>query len=152
MNMTKNVHDNLRSVDEQRGWYLLFAAWLVAAVALLGSLFLDYVIGIEPCPLCWYQRVFMYPLVPVLLVGLYPLDRRAVRYALPLALLGWLVALYHLLLYIGVIPEPMQPCGADLSCTQAPDIWPFLNIPLLSLVSFTAIIGLLLQYSKRTSP
>ena len=103
----------------QASWYLLFAAWLLASAATLGSLFLSEVMGMTPCPLCWYQRVFMYALVPVLLAGMHPLDPRAARYAAPLAVLGWLTAFYHLLVYEGIIPEKMQPCGSDNSWSHA---------------------------------
>jgi disulfide bond formation protein DsbB len=135
----------------QDGWYLLFGCWLTASVATLGSLFLDKALGIEPCSLCWYQRIFMYPLVLILLAGLLPLDRRITRYALPLAFFGWITAFYHLLMYIGIIPESLQPCGSGPSCVQDDlDLFGFANIPMLSLLSFTLVIGLLLVFMKRT--
>jgi disulfide bond formation protein DsbB len=64
----------------------LFLAWLMASVSTLGALFLGEVMGYTPCVLCWYQRIAMFPLVLILAAGLFPLDRRVVRYALPLAL------------------------------------------------------------------
>lgn len=39
----------------------LFAAWVVACVATLGSLYLSEILGYEPCKLCWFQRILMYP-------------------------------------------------------------------------------------------
>ena len=45
-------------------------ALLVALVATLGSLYYSEVRGFIPCTLCWYQRILMYPLVAILLVGL----------------------------------------------------------------------------------
>ena len=56
---------------QQTAWALLFAAWLIAAVSTLGALFLSHVMGVVPCVLCWYQRVFMFPLVFVLGAGLF---------------------------------------------------------------------------------
>jgi disulfide bond formation protein DsbB len=73
---------------EQSGWTLVFTCWLVASVSTLGALFLSEVMGIQPCVLCWYQRIAMFPLVLILAAGLFPFDRRVVRYALPLALAG----------------------------------------------------------------
>ena len=152
MNDSETRSETTGSQGARDGWSLLFGAWLAAAVATLGSLFLDKALGMEPCSLCWFQRVFMYPLAVVLLVGLLPLDRRVVRYALPLAGLGWMTAFYHLLMYAGIIPEALQPCGAGPSCTQDDlGLFGFVSIPMLSLLAFTLIIGLLLFFRKRTS-
>ena len=101
--------------------------------------------------MCWYQRIFMYPLVLILLTGLVPLDRRVTRYALPLALFGWMTAFYHLLMYVGIVPEALQPCGSGPSCVEDDlNLLGFINIPLLSLLAFSVIIGLLLVFMKRT--
>jgi disulfide bond formation protein DsbB len=128
----------------------LFGAWLVAAVATLGSLFLDRALDMQPCSLCWFQRVFMYPLAVTLMVGLLPLDRRVARYALPLAMLGWVTAFYHWLLQIGIVPASLQPCGAGPSCLQDDmHLFVFVSIPLLSLSAFTVLIGLLFLFWKR---
>ena len=137
------------SESGQAAWFLLFASWLLAAIATIGSLFFSEVMGIEPCSLCWYQRIFMYPLVVILLIGMFPLDLSVVRYALPLAVLGWGVAVYHYLLYTGYIPENMQPCSEGVSCTDIDlELLGFITIPMLSVFSFTAIIALLLGYRK----
>jgi disulfide bond formation protein DsbB len=151
MNNSNNQNELPNQLSGQDGWYLLFGCWLIASVATLGSLFLDKALGIEPCSLCWYQRIFMYPLAVILLIGLLPLDRHVTRYALPLAILGWLTATYHLLMYAGIIPESLQPCGSGPSCVQDDlGLFGFVNIPMLSLLSFSAVIGLLLVFNKRT--
>ncbi|MDX1776525.1 MAG: disulfide bond formation protein B [Desulfobulbales bacterium] len=133
-------------------WTILFLCWLVAGVSVLGSLFFSYVMEFAPCVLCWYQRIFLFPLAIILAVGLFPLDRNVVKYALPLAIAGWLTAAYHNLLYAGLIPESIQPCSRGVSCTEEYiELFGFLSIPLLSLLSFTTIIALLLILSRRTS-
>jgi disulfide bond formation protein DsbB len=134
-------------------WGLLFAAWLVAAVATAGSLFFSYVMGFAPCVLCWYQRIFLFPLVVILAVGLFPADRRVVRYALPLTAIGWLVAAYHNLVYAGVVPESLQPCARGVSCTEEYiQLFGVLSIPMLSLLAFTALAGILLAVHRRNRP
>ena len=149
------THDSI-SPDTRvdgNGWMLIFVCWLVAMVATLGSLFLSEVMGLKPCVLCWYQRIFMYPLVVILLVGLFPLDRSLIRYALPLATIGWLFALYHYLLYSDVIPQSLQPCGQDASCTEVNlELFGFITIPMLSILNFSAIILLLLIFRHRSKP
>jgi disulfide bond formation protein DsbB len=129
---------------------LLFTAWLVAAVATAGSLFFSQVLEFAPCELCWYQRICLFPLVLVLARGLFPLDRGVVRYALPLAGVGALVAAYHVLVYEGVIPESLRPCARGVSCREEYiEFFGFVSIPLLALLAFAVITGLLVAASRR---
>jgi disulfide bond formation protein DsbB len=137
--------------NEQTGWNLILVCWILATVAALGSLFFSEVMGLKPCVLCWYQRIFMYPLVVILLVGMFPLDIRVVRYALPLAVIGWVFAVYHYLLYTGFIPENLAPCDQDNSCKDIDlELFGFITIPMLSILSYTAIIVLLVIFRNRT--
>ncbi|MBP9148781.1 MAG: disulfide bond formation protein B [Rhodoferax sp.] len=125
-------------------WALLFGAWLLATLAALGALFLSEVMDLAPCVLCWWQRVAMFPLVIILALALFPPDRGVIRYALPLAVIGLLVAGFHLLLMMGVIPEALAPCRQGIPCKTVQIEWfGFVTIPLLSFVTFLAITGLL---------
>lgn len=144
-----NTADEMEPISRPFHWNLLFAAWLMACVATLGALFFSEVMQRTPCVLCWYQRIFMFPLVFVLGVGLLPFDPRSVRYALPLAVTGWGFALYHCLLYMGFIPKSLQPCTQGLSCAEVKlELFSFVTIPLLSLLAFTLIIALLWAVRK----
>ena len=139
------------SENEQAGWNLIFVCWILAVVATLGSLFFSEVMGLKPCVLCWWQRIFMYPLVVILLAGMFPLDKNIVRYALPLAVIGWLFAIYHYLVYSGYIPEGLQPCDKEASCAEINlELFGFITIPMLSILSYTAIIVLLVMFRSRT--
>ncbi len=131
-------------------WVIVFICWIVASVSTLGSLFFSEIMELAPCALCWYQRIFMFPLVIILLVGLFPFDKSIIRYALPLAIIGWGFAFYHYLLYSGIIPESIQPCSQGVSCSETYlDLFGFLTIPMLSLISFSIIIGFLLLLRRR---
>jgi len=131
-------------------WTIIFICWIIASVSTLGSLFFSEIMDFPPCALCWYQRVFMYPLVIVFLVGLFPYDKSIIKYALPLAIAGWGFAFYHTLLYSGFIPESIQPCSQGVSCAETYlDLFGFLTIPLLSLISFSSVIGLLFILKRR---
>ena len=70
-------------------WNILFIAWLVVFISALGSIFFSEILKYPPCVLCWYQRICLFPLVPMLLLGLFPYDRSVVKFALPLSLTGW---------------------------------------------------------------
>jgi len=138
-----------RSSDS--AWLLVFGGWLVAALSTLGALFFSGVMELPPCTLCWYQRIFLFPLVLVLPVGLFPFDAKVVRYALPLALAGWLVALFHVLLVAGWIPEDIRPCTQGVPCSDVQIEWlGFVNIPLLSLLAFSTINALLVAAHFRS--
>ncbi len=131
-------------------WTIVFICWILASASTLGSLFFSEIMGFPPCALCWYQRIFMFPLVFILLAGLFPLDKNITKYALPLAIVGWGFAFYHYLLYSGFIPESLQPCSQGVSCSETYiDLFGFLTIPMLSLISFTVIIVLLLSQKGR---
>ena len=134
-----------------RVWSVLLAAWGVALVATLGALFIGEVMGMTPCLLCWYQRIFMFPLALVLGMAEFAEDRRGVVYALPLSLGGAAVAGYHSALIAGWVPTWWVPCGAGPSCSeQSLEILGGIQIPWLSLAAFAAIAILLLVYLKKT--
>jgi disulfide bond formation protein DsbB len=130
-------------------WALLFAAWVLVTTATLASLFFSEVMDVPVCVLCWYQRIAMYPLVLILAIGLFPFDRGVMRYGIALAGAGWLFALYHVLLVAGIIPEDMQPCVQGIPCSETHvALFGFLNIPTLSLLTFT-LLGVLLFFAPR---
>lgn len=138
--------------NSSTSWTLLFIAWLIAAVATMGALFLGEVMGLPICVLCWYQRICMFPLALILPIGLFPYDGKVVRYALPPAIAGWFVAVYHQLLVAGVISEAIKPCTQGVPCKEQAIQWfGFVTIPVLSIAAFSTIIVLLLAAHFRGS-
>lgn len=122
--------------------YARYAAFTMALIATSGSLFLSEVLHLPPCVLCWYQRTMMYPLVFILLIGILRGDRKLYQYVLPLASIGWVIALYHSLLQWKIIPEYVAPCQSGISCTTVQvNLMGFVTIPFMSLVAFTVIIA-----------
>ena len=131
---------------------LPYAAWIVALVATVGSLFFSEVMNLPPCVLCWYQRIAMYPLVFVIGAGIVMRDRRVKFYALPLALAGLAVAVYHNLLYYGLIPDSITPCTQGVSCTSVQIEWlGFITIPLMALAAFVLVSLCLLFYKPKNN-
>ncbi len=139
-----------RALTDAQAWTLVFSAWLLATASTLGALFFGEVMQLPPCSLCWYQRIFMFPMALILPFALFPLNRSVVRAALPLAALGSLVAAFHVLLVAGVIPARLEPCKQGVPCSETVIEWfGFLNIPLLSFAAFAAIAALLtIAYSR----
>ena len=125
------------------GPLLLPLALAVATVATAGSLYYSEVAGYPPCELCWYQRICMYPLVPVLAVGLWRRGQSAGWYALPLAVVGLGVSAYHYQLQLfdsgSTSCDPSAPCAF-----QWVDALGFASIPFMASCGFLAIAGLAL--------
>lgn len=134
-------------------WLMLLLAWLLALFSTLAALFIGEVLGQAPCLLCWFQRIFMFPLAILLAVACYRSDPDVWRYALPLSVMGGLVALWHSLLYFDVIPKRIQPCSATgPSCTDANmTILGGLPLPLLALIVFALITLLLFMIRRRST-
>jgi disulfide bond formation protein DsbB len=138
--------------SESTAWMLVFTAWLIASVAVLGALFFSEIMQLPPCSLCWYQRICMFPLVLILPIGLFPFDPKVIRYALPLAAIGWLTAVFQMLLVAGIIPEKLEPCIQGVPCSETVIEWfGFVTIPLLSVAAFSSIIALLVLTHFRGS-
>jgi len=131
---------------------VLFLGFVVAFTATLGSLFYSEIEGFEPCKLCWFQRIFMYP--QVLLLGLAWLkkDFGMVRYSVILSSIGAIIAAYHYLLQIGVTPA-LSCSAVDVSaaCSQRFVMaFGYITIPMMALTAFVLIGTFMAIYIKES--
>lgn len=128
---------------------LLQFSLVIALTSTLGSLYFSEILKLPPCLLCWYQRIFMYPLVVIFAVGIWKKDKNIPYFALPLSIIGVIIAAYHNLLYYKIIPESLAPCTLGISCTTKQIEWlGFISIPFLSLLAFIAITLLVLLFKR----
>jgi disulfide bond formation protein DsbB len=129
-----------RDVHEASTWL----AFLVAATATLGSLYFSEVAHFVPCRFCWFQRIAMYPLSVILLVGALRRDPAVRWYAGPLAAIGAVIAAYHTL--IEWRPE-LDSGACELFGPSCTDVWfkefGFVTLATMSLVGFLTILLLL---------
>ncbi len=135
-----------------QGELLLFISWMVAVIATAGSLFFSEVIGFIPCELCWYQRIFMYPLVIVLGIAIIKKDTNQALYALILSSIGACISLYHYLLQKVPALSTIDSCGIIPCSGQYINWLGFITIPFLALISFLFIIiisMIIMKMSKR---
>ena len=134
-------------------WTLLFLCWLLVSSSATISIFFSSVLEYQPCVLCWYQRICLFPLIFIFAAGLFPaFDKSVIKYALPLTIAGGLTAFYHTLLYAGVIPEDIQPCTQGVSCTEKYiELFGFISIPMMSFFAFSLLTTLLIILKRRTS-
>ncbi len=119
---------------------LTIIALLAAWTATLGSLYLSEVLHFIPCSLCWYQRILMYPLAIILLVGLIRRDRGVFIYVLPFSILGIFVSSYHYLLQKTDIFTSSAVCDTGIPCTTTwINLFGFVTIPFMALTAFLII-------------
>jgi disulfide bond formation protein DsbB len=127
----------------------LYGAFAVSLVAMLGSLYFSQIAHFPPCVLCWYQRITTYPLVLITGFAIYKKNREILLPGIVLVSVGWLIGLYHNLLYYKIIPEAAAPCIAGVSCTTKFIEWfGFITIPLLAFSASTVILISLIIYYK----
>jgi disulfide bond formation protein DsbB len=130
--------------------YELWAAFVVAAIATGGSLFYSQIANFQPCELCWFQRICMYPLSILTLLMAWQNDNRAARYLLPLPIVGACVSIYHMLIQYGAISEPkactasaIGGCATNWIANRPDATFGYLSIPTLALTAFLLLIGFL---------
>ena len=124
--------------------FALPAAWVVAAIATLSSLYLSEIAGLIPCQLCWFQRIAMYPLI--LLLGIAALREDvyvAKRYLVWFPLVGACISTYHYQLE-RFPSQPTLSCGLEAPCSiPVVDVWGFASVPFMALAAFLLIVTLL---------
>lgn len=134
----------------KRRHYLLFAQ---ALVAMLGSLYywffgdpfstpvcFDSAHALEPCTLCRYARILMYPIVFISLIGIIRKKRDYIYSIIPLVLIGIPLEAYHYYLQKVSVPGNTFTCTKDVPCAALEvDYFWRLTIPLLCLIAFVVI-------------
>ncbi|HEY1041271.1 MAG TPA: disulfide bond formation protein B [Candidatus Paceibacterota bacterium] len=139
----------MKSFIAKYNLYLIFG---VSLLAMLGSLFFSEVMDLPPCVLCWYQRIALYPMVILSAIAIYKKSREVYSYMLGLLIPGFLISLYHNLLYYKILPESVSPCTAGVSCTTKFFEWfGFITIPLLAFAAFVILILLVVKGKNRQS-
>lgn len=118
----------------------LLLSWIAALIATLGSLYFSEVMHFIPCTLCWYQRIFMYPLAIMLGIAVYRNDLDIYKYVLPLSVIGMLVSGYHTLLQKLPFLQRFEMCTSGVPCSKDYINWlGFITIPILAFIAFTII-------------
>ncbi len=126
--------------------FALFSAWFIAVIALLATLYSSMIQMLPVCHLCWYQRVCIYPLVIILGIGAFVDDRSSAVYALPLALIACLLALFQYIIQWYPQLEPVGICGLGPQCSAVHMKYlGFITYPFISLIASIVISILLIM-------
>ena len=127
--------------------HYLEIGFVLSLFASLFSLVYSEVINYVPCYLCWFQRVFMYPLVFIFGVAIWDKDRKVVKYTLPMLIVGFLISVYQNFIYYFGADTSTLPCDASgVSCYQhlVSEFGGYISIPMLALSGFLALITIVL--------
>jgi len=140
------------TIKEHLQFHGLTYAASIAFLAFLGPLGYSEVLGFDPCKLCWYQRIFMFPLALGLSLGVFRKETSFKPYGMLLAGIGASISLYHVLMQWGVISSASASCGVvgqSISCNVIfVHVFGYITIPVMALTAFVAIM-VLLGYQKR---
>jgi disulfide bond formation protein DsbB len=129
----------------------LLLGWVASLIATIGSLYFSEVLHYIPCTLCWYQRIFMYPLAIMLGIAFYQNDRGIVKYALPLSIIGMMISGYHIALQKIPYLQQFEMCKSGVPCSKDYINWlGFITIPILAFTAFT-IITICLVFIMRSN-
>jgi disulfide bond formation protein DsbB len=133
----------------ERKQFALFVAWIASVIATLGSLYFSEIKGFIPCELCWYQRILMYPLTVLLGIATFQNDLTVKKYALPLAIIGWFISVFHYMEQKVPGFAKIKPCAGGVPCSGEYINWlGFVTIPFLALTAFSIIIICLFTIKK----
>ncbi len=125
--------------------------FLLSFAGLVMTLYYSEVLGFEPCFLCWWQRIFLYPQVVIFGLAMWKreLVSSATLYAIWLSLIGMLFAIYHHVLQ--VFPAGHLPCSATgPSCAKITFIeFGYVTYPMMAVALFGLLIVLMLFVRSR---
>lgn len=129
--------------------YYVEISLVLVTFATSGSLYFSKILGWDPCVMCWYQRILMYPLVVVFGIGVLLKKDDVEDYALPLALMGSGMSFYH---YLVQRLEQFQSAGcsiAQISCeTQYTYYFDYITVPMMAFTVFLTVLILNWRFSE----
>jgi len=121
-------------------WSLLIGA-AFSAIVVAGSLFYSNIMGFEPCTLCWWQRIALYPLLPIFVVAFKSNDKHVFKYVTPLAIAALTISLYQT--YITFGGSPLLECGLEENCAKLYVLaYGYITIPMMATTVATLFLTL----------
>jgi disulfide bond formation protein DsbB len=127
--------------------------FLIVLFAVVTSLVYSDYLGVLPCGLCWFQRVFIYSQLFIIGHAWWKGDTKVWGYSAVLSAFGLIVALYHQYLQLGY--SEFIPCPAIAStvdCAKPTFIeYGFVTFPLMSIVlfGFLLILAHVVKFYKK---
>lgn len=129
--------------------HILLRVLFIGAVA--SSVIYSDFLGYEPCLLCWYQRMAIFPIAILLFTDDIRSSVLLQRQVLLLGAAGFLIALFHN--FITIFPQSgIDACGTGPSCLNLYVFqFGFITIPMMSAITLLAgllITALVMRYPQ----
>lgn len=123
--------------------YAMNLIFIITAFGTAASIYFSEFMELSPCDLCWYQRVFFYPILVISLISLIKKDENAYRYTLVLSVIGLPISIYHHLLKVtDLFPKDTIFCDTYGACSELEwELWAGsdITIPLLATFGFLGV-------------
>ena len=135
-------------------WVTPHALWAAFGFSLFAAamtlVYSDY-LGIEPCSLCWWQRIFLYQQVVLLGKAAWKKDSYVGEYSIVLSFFGALVALYQH--FLQMFPNSLPCPSTGASCAQRFLFeFGFVTYPLMAFALFAFLMaGMLIGRAERSN-
>jgi disulfide bond formation protein DsbB len=143
------IKNPIRKLISDNRLQLLFLFSLGGTV---GSILLSLYFKLEPCELCWYQRVFLFCTPVITFIALLKKEKTAHIYIFWLSLMGLCVSIYHSLLQSKIFVADTLFCnpGSTIDCSiPAFTYYGFVTVPVIAFAMFLLLV--VVSYdSKRT--
>lgn len=128
--------------------FILYILAIISGCSILGALVYEYIYNTEPCYMCWWGRIFLFPIFPISLLALkYKITNIAKIISL-LAGLGLVVAIYHYYFHFNVyvlgniLSMPCDTNPLTPSCVNNNGVLVFglFTIPAMGILNFISMI------------
>lgn len=145
--------DLLKQINTYVKDYGIEFSLIITITAIVSSLYYSNIVGFEPCTLCWYQRIFIYPQAILLSVALFRKEKTIIPYSITLAVISSLISAYHYIVQritdFNSQVSLATPCTLAGNCTSKFVFeYGYITIPLMALTVGISIL-LLLMISKK---
>ena len=138
-----------RKIAEFIGENNILLAFYLTLIATIGSLFFSEIAQFQPCLLCWWQRIFLFPQLIILFVALISKKEDVRKYCLTLSTIGALISAYQTQLQFG----GTSVINCDVSGVSCEHVYflqyGYVTIPTMALTAFVLII-LFFCFKKRS--
>jgi len=136
------LYDQIKQIIKQYGLIILF---LVPTAAMAGSLIFSKIIGFEPCELCWYQRMFLYPQAMLAAAAIIRKKKDIIPYLALLSVFGAIISAYQyvnqMATYYGSSRMPLLCISDAVSCSEIYFLqFGYITIPLMTFTAFILIL------------